>query len=79
MINDNKTTKRIATISGKLAPDLMQPPRSERFTGEQIFTERYVKMHGNDYYMRLFHNGASEFVRFDTTAKKWVFLLFPAA
>jgi hypothetical protein len=79
MINDNKTTKRTASISGKFAPDLTQPPRSERFTGEQIFTERYVKMRGNDYYMRVFYDGSSEFIRFDEAAKKWVFLLFPAA
>jgi hypothetical protein len=30
----------------------------------QIFTEHYVKMRGNDYYMRVFYDGSSEFIRF---------------
>ncbi|MDR3318278.1 MAG: hypothetical protein LBS99_02460 [Clostridiales bacterium] len=54
-------------------------PRSSRFKDAQVFTERYVKMRGNDYYMRVFYDGSSEFIRFDETAKKWVFVLFPAA
>jgi hypothetical protein len=55
------------------------PPRSTRFKDAQVFTERFVRMRGNDYYMRVFDNGGSEFVRYDERAKKWVFLCFPAA
>ena len=54
------------------------PPGSARFEGESVFTERFVIMRGQDYYMRVFHSGASEFVRYDEAAKKWVFLCFPA-
>ena len=55
------------------------PPMGQRFKDAQIFTERFVIMRGYDYYMRLFSDGSSEFVRYDTQAKKWIFLCFPAA
>jgi hypothetical protein len=54
-------------------------PRSSRFKDARIFTEHYVKMRGNDYYMRVFYDGSSEFVRYDAQAGKWVFLCFSAA
>jgi hypothetical protein len=57
----------------------LPPPRSNRFKNLTIFTERAVKMQGDGYYMRVFYDGSSEFIRFDEAAKKWVFLLFPAA
>jgi len=66
------TKNNIAPLDGGI------PPRSARFTDESIFAERFVIMRGQDYYMRVFHSGSSEFVRFDETAKKWVFLCFPA-
>lgn len=53
------------------------PPRSQRFAEAKVFTERFVIMRGVDYYMRLFYDGSSEFVRYDKQAKKWVFLCFP--
>ena len=59
--------------------DMTTPPRSKRFEGETVFTERFVMMHGKDYYMRLFYSGSSEFVRYDGATKKWIFLCFPAA
>ncbi len=55
------------------------PPRGKRFINETVFTERFVIMRGLDYYMRQFYSGSTEFVRFDETAKKWVYLCFPAA
>ena len=62
-----KSTKRII------------PPRGKRLDGETIFAERFVVMRGLDYYMRQFYNGSTEFVRFDETARKWVYLYFVAA
>jgi len=53
------------------------PPRGERFKDLTVFAERYVIMRGLDYYMRLFHDGSSEFVRFDTQSGRWFFLNFP--
>jgi hypothetical protein len=53
------------------------PPRSSRFKELTVFTERAVKMQGDGYYMRVFENGSAEFVRYDETTKKWVFLCFP--
>jgi hypothetical protein len=54
-----------------------KPPRSAQFEDKTIFVEHYIIMRGLTYYMRLFSDGSSEFVRYDETAKKWVFLCFP--
>lgn len=54
-----------------------KPRRSIQFKDKHIFAEHYVIMRGQTYYMRLFYDGSSEFVRYDETAKKWVFLCFP--
>ena len=76
MTNQNKTTvPENAAATNKF----IIPPRGQRFKDAQIFTERFVIMRGDDYYMRLFSDGSSEFVRFDARAKRWVFLCFPAA
>jgi len=54
-----------------------EPPISIHSTNKQIFSKHYVIMREMTYYMRLFYDGSSEFVRYDDTAKKWVFLCFP--
>ena len=55
----------------------MLPPVSSRNKDKQIFCQRYVKMRGENYYLRVFSDGWSEFARYDETAKKWVHLHFP--
>jgi hypothetical protein len=54
-------------------------PSSRENAGKRIFTKDFVVMNGHDYFMRVFYDGSSEFVRFDTAAKKWAVLIFPAA
>jgi hypothetical protein len=63
----------------KPIPDFLKPPTSVENKELKIFSERYVRMRGRDYYLRVFSDGTGEFVRFDTEAGKWVFLIFPAA
>lgn len=55
------------------------PPRGQRFKNSKIRAEQFVIMRDDDYYMRQFCDGSCEFVRFDDSANKWVFLCFPAA
>lgn len=55
------------------------PPTSITDKNLTIFSQRYIRLNNIDYYLRVFSNGIAEYTRFDTTAKKWVFLIFPAA
>lgn len=57
----------------KLA-DFLIPPTSVKDKDLKIFSERFVRMHGLDYYLRVFTDGS-----FDAESLKWVFLVFPAA
>jgi hypothetical protein len=75
---NNKTTPAAQDTANAINKFAI-PPRGQRFKDAQIFTERFVIMRGDDYYMRLFSDGSSEFVRYDEQAKKWIFLCFPAA
>ena len=54
------------------------PPRSPKYKDLKIFAEKFVLMRGQKYYMRQFYDGSSEFVAFDYSFKKWIFLCFPA-
>ena len=53
------------------------PPRSDRFQGLQIFTERRVIMRGLDYFMRVYIDGSVEFIRYDKPSGRWFYLCFP--
>lgn len=59
--------------------DSFIPPSSVTNDTIKIFSERYVRMYGHDYYLRVFSDGTSEFTRFDRETAKWVFLVFLAA
>lgn len=58
---------------------LVIPPRGKQFKNAKILAEKFVILRDDDYYMRQFCDGSCEFVRFDDSANKWVFLCFPAA
>ena len=58
--------------------DFLKPPTSEKSKLGNIFSEHFVRMHGQDYYLRLFKDGSVEFTRFDADTMKWVFLVFSA-
>ena len=74
-----KNSKKPAPPEFKLPFKENEIPSSRENAGKQIFTKEFVAMNGHDYLMRVFYDGSSEFVRFDTAAKKWVVLIFPAA
>jgi len=67
----NKNNKKLA--------DFLKPPTSFKDKETEIFSEQFVRMHGQDYYLRVFRDGSGEFTRFDSNSGKWVFLVFPAA
>ena len=74
MGNKNLATSSVATMRAGTVP-----PRSKRFANAKIFAERFVVMRGQDYYMRVYTDDSSEFVRFDEKAGKWVHLIFLTA
>jgi hypothetical protein len=59
--------------------DFLKPPTSVKDKADEIFSERFVRMHGQDYYLRVFKDGSGEYTRYDLDSGKWVFLIFPAA
>jgi hypothetical protein len=63
----------------KKSKEFLKPPTSQKIKTENIFSEHYVRMHGQDYYLRVFKDGLVEFTRFDSAAMKWVFLVFPTS
>jgi hypothetical protein len=65
--------------SKKRTADFFIPPTSVTNAELKIFSERFVKMHGRDYYLRVFSDGMGEFTRFDADSGKWVFLILPVA
>lgn len=67
-MNDNKNTA-----------DFLIPPTSVKDKSLKVFSERFVRMHGRDYYYRVFMDGSGEFTRFDVDSGKWIHLIFPAA
>ena len=62
----------------KLA-DFLKPPTSVKDNSKQVFSEQFVRMNGQDYYLRVFTDGSGEYTRYDAGIEKWVHLLFPAA
>ena len=60
-------------------PDFLKPPTSVTETDKKIFSARFVRMGGLDYYLRVFTDGMGEFTRFDADSGKWVFLILPVA
>ena len=65
--------------NNKPVPDFLKPPTSVTDKDLKIFSEQFVRMHGRDYYLRVFMDGMGEFTRFDADSGKWVFLVFDAA
>jgi hypothetical protein len=63
----------------KTIQDFLKPPTSVKNAELKIFSERFVRMSGRDYYLRVFADGTGEFTRFDTESGKWVFLILPVA
>lgn len=65
--------------NNKKFADFLKPPTSVKDKETEIFSEEFVRMHGYDYYFRVFKDGSGEFTRYDAASGKWVFLVFPAA
>ena len=57
--------------------NITTPPRSKRFEGETVFTERLVMMHGKDYYMRLFTAAVRNLSATTARRKSGYFFAFP--
>lgn len=51
-------------------------PINEENADKAIVDQGYVRIRNIRYYMRKFDDGSAELVRFDESAKKWVFLMF---
>lgn len=77
-ISKNNMDKNI-TAAQDAPQKTMLIPSSIKNAELGIFSARYVRMHGRDYYLRVFSDGSGEFTRFDTESGKWIFLCFPAA
>ena len=63
----------------KKLPEFHIPPTSITEAGLTVFSERFVRMSGRDYYLRVYSDGRGEFTRYDTDSGKWVFLIVNAA
>lgn len=63
----------------KPTQDFLKPPTSVAGKETKIFSERFVRMGGRDYYLRVFSDGTGEFTRFDAESGKWVFLILHVA
>jgi hypothetical protein len=63
----------------KQLPDFLIPPTSVTETDKKIFSGRFVRMGGRDYYLRVFKDGTGEFTRYDADSGKWVFMILPVA
>ena len=63
----------------KRIPCSFVPPTSVTDKNKSIFSERYVRMRGLDYYLRVFLDGSAEYTRFDKESGMWVHLILPVA
>lgn len=51
-------------------------PRSDEYNGKTIAEIGFVIIEGTYYFKRIFFDGCSELVRYDSKTRKWIVLIF---